>query len=84
METHFYQVTRNGETFARTPSFMAAVGIAKDNPGAEVFDSKPDGSLNLRRWHQPIAAPKRRKVRHVLVKADGSTVEFGSVRGVHG
>lgn len=82
MNSHTYKVIKAGTIIGADAAYLNAVSLAKAND-AEVWDSKPDGSPNLRRWHPMPAATTRRKVRHVLVKADGTKVEFGSVRGVH-
>ena len=76
--THTYQIRKAGETIARDTNYTAAIRQAEAH-GAEVWDSKADGTPNLRRW-SPMIAPARRKVRHVLVNADGSETEFSKVR----
>lgn len=61
----------NGTKF---DSFFAAIAQAKA-VGAEVFES----ATGARRW-APAAKKAAKNVRHVLVQADGSKVEFGAVR----
>jgi hypothetical protein len=78
MNTHTYKVIKAGAIIAADANYIAAVNVAKAN-GAEVWDSKPDGSPNLRRWH-PVPVKAARRVRHVLVNADGTETEFSRVR----
>lgn len=80
---HTYKIILAGSIIAADAGYLTAVSIAKAK-GAEVWDSKPDGTPNMRRWHPMPAAKPRRKVRHVLVNADGTRTEFSSVRGTHG
>ena len=60
----------NGSKFE---SFSAAVKAAQPLR-ADVIEV----ATGLRRWTPPVA--KTRRTRHVLVNADGSTTEFGSVK----
>lgn len=68
-KTHTYSV--NGKGF---DSFLQAVAYAKPL-NADVIQN----DNGMRRW-TPAPAAKARKVRHVLVNADGTTTEFSRVR----
>lgn len=63
--------TVNGAPF---DSFFAAVAEAKKQ-NAEVFET----STGTRRWCPVPKNAAKRTTRHVLVRADGSEVEFSKV-----
>jgi hypothetical protein len=67
--THTYSV--NGKGFN---SFLEAVAYAKPLNANVVQNDN-----GFTRWSPPVVSTKRR-VRHVLVNADGTTTEFSKVR----
>jgi hypothetical protein len=69
MKTHTYSV--NGKGF---DSFLQAVAYAKPLNANVVQNDN-----GFTRWSPPPAA-KTRKVRHVLVNADGTETEFSKIR----
>lgn len=71
MNTTTYTYSVNGKGFN---SFLQAVAHAKPI-NANVIQN----DNGMQRW-SPAPAAKVRKVRHVLVNADGTTTEFSKVR----
>lgn len=69
MNTHTYSV--NGKGFN---SFLQAVAYAKPLSAKVVQNDN-----GLTRW-SPAPVKATRRTRHVLVNADGTETEFGSVR----
>lgn len=60
-----------------TDSFLGAVNAAKAING-KVFEVRENGE-RMQRW-SPAPTSTKRRVRHVLVREDGTEVEFGKVR----
>ena len=61
-----------------TNSFIAAVNVAMAIRG-EVFEVSTLTGERVQRW-SPAPVSNKRRVRHVLVREDGTEIEFGKVR----